>query len=242
MTSLWRACLLSARALRLADGTMRFTSPWWPEVNWPATKKVKGKKKVNQIKTQNQNLKKGTIVEDFIDVPKPLRSSDSFDREAVNEWVKESVPSLSDLSGFQRSFNTEGELEPHLSSKVQRKRNYLKKRPRGHKAKSAHDMGREYKVMKALKTQYPYVPEMIAFCDNEELIGGHFYLMERMKGVIPRKDFPKGMEVGEDRARKLCFGLFDRLIELHQVDIKKAALFRPWERTRVCEEASGGLD
>ena len=44
---------------------------------------------------------------------------------------------------------------------------------------------------------------MIAFCDNEELIGGHFYLMERIERGHPAKGFPKGMEVGEDRAKAL---------------------------------------
>ena len=125
-------------------------------MNWPATKKVKGKKRVNQIKTQNQNLKKGTIVEDFIDVPKPLRSSDSFDREAVNEWVKESVPSLSDLSGVPEVFQYRGGAS-NLTYllKYKEKEIILRRPPRGHKAKSAHDMGREYKVMKASKLNTP---------------------------------------------------------------------------------------
>ena len=162
------------------------------------------------------------IVEDFIDGPKPLRDSDSFDLMALNDWVRENVPSL---SGTPEIFQYRGGAS-NLTYllKYKEKDIILRRPPPGHKAKSAHDMGREYKVMKALKNQYPYVPEMIAFCENEDLIGGQFYLMERMKGIIPRKDFPKGMKIDKESARKLCFSIFDRLIELHQVDVEKAGL------------------
>ena len=34
-------------------------------------------------------------MEDFIDGPKPLRDSDSFDLMALNDWVRENAPSLS---------------------------------------------------------------------------------------------------------------------------------------------------
>src|SRR5690554_7417696 len=51
----------------------------------------------------------------------------------------------------------------------------LRRPPIGHKAAGAHDMKREFSVMDRLKPAYPYVPKMIAFCDDDSVIGGDFY-------------------------------------------------------------------
>ena len=45
--------------------------------------------------------------------------------------------------------------------------------------------------MQALKPVYPSVPDIIAICDDHEVLGCDFYVMERMKGIILRRTFPK---------------------------------------------------
>ncbi|HET8707990.1 MAG TPA: phosphotransferase family protein [Pseudomonadales bacterium] len=100
----------------------------------------------------------------------------------------------------------------------------LRRPPFGRKAKSAHDMAREAKVLQALKPVYPYVPTVVALCQDEAVMGCDFYVMERLNGFIIRKDFPQDMTLSAEQARKLCFNLFDRMIELHQVDVEKAGL------------------
>jgi len=47
----------------------------------------------------------------------------------------------------------------------------LRRPPFGHKAKSAHDMLREARIMDALKPVYPYVPNIIAICDDHSVLG-----------------------------------------------------------------------
>jgi aminoglycoside phosphotransferase (APT) family kinase protein len=96
----------------------------------------------------------------------------------------------------------------------------LRRPPKGTKAKSAHDMVREYTVQKSLKDAYPYVPKMIALCTDEDVIGADFYVMERMEGIIPRANLPKGIDLNEEQTRALCTNVIDALIELHQVDYK----------------------
>jgi aminoglycoside phosphotransferase (APT) family kinase protein len=44
-------------------------------------------------------------------------------------------------------------------------------------------MLREYNVMAQLKPVYPYVPEMLAFCDDHSVIDCDFYVMEKLVGV-----------------------------------------------------------
>jgi aminoglycoside phosphotransferase (APT) family kinase protein len=97
----------------------------------------------------------------------------------------------------------------------------LRRPPFGTKAKSAHDMKREFTIQRALAPHYRYVPEMIAYCDDSSVIGSEFYVMEKLTGIIPRANLPRGLEVD---ARLLCTNVLDTLIELHQVDPESAGL------------------
>lgn len=100
----------------------------------------------------------------------------------------------------------------------------LRRPPFGHKAKGAHDMKRESSIMQALKPVYPHVPKVYAWSDGTGVMDSEFYVMECIKGMIPRKDLPKDMPMSPEDARKLCLSVIDRLIELHQVDYKAAGL------------------
>jgi aminoglycoside phosphotransferase (APT) family kinase protein len=100
----------------------------------------------------------------------------------------------------------------------------LRRPPAGTKAKSAHDMGREYRVQKSLKPVFPYVPEMVAYCEDTSVIGVDFYVMQRVVGIIPRKNLPRGLSLPPATVRQLCLNALDALIELHQVDYQAAGL------------------
>jgi len=100
----------------------------------------------------------------------------------------------------------------------------LRRAPAGTKAKSAHDMGREYRLQKALKPAFPYVPEMLLYCEDTDVIGTDFYVMERLEGIIPRKNMPKDLTLPAAEVETLCRNMLDRLIELHQVDLDRTGL------------------
>ncbi|KFE34254.1 phosphotransferase family protein [Thioclava atlantica] len=95
----------------------------------------------------------------------------------------------------------------------------LRRPPAGTRAKSAHDMGREYRLQKALKPHFPLVPNMRAYCQDEAVIGAEFYLMDRIVGIIPRKNLPRGMVLPPNQVRHLCENVLEVLIALHRVDI-----------------------
>ncbi|MFY9180012.1 MAG: phosphotransferase family protein [Venatoribacter sp.] len=163
----------------------------------------------------------------FIDEAKALRDSDSFDVQAVHAWLKEQSHDYGDELPQVRQFSGgASNLTYHLKYPDKYADNdlILRRPPAGKKAAGAHDMKREFSVMARLKPVYPYVPKMIAFCDDDRVLGSDFYIMERMRGIIPRANFPRGMQVTPEQARKLGFASFDKLIELHQVDIHAAGL------------------
>ena len=163
----------------------------------------------------------------FIDEAKSLRTSDAFDVQAVHQWLNtqgydfgEQLPEVKQFSGGASN------LTYHLKYDETYPDNdlILRRPPVGKKAAGAHDMQREYSVMARLKPVYPYVPKMIAFCEDERILGSEFYIMQRMRGIIPRANLPKGMRLTPEQARTLCYSVVDKLIELHQVDIHQAAL------------------
>lgn len=100
----------------------------------------------------------------------------------------------------------------------------LRRAPLGKKAKGAHDMPREFHLQQKLKPHYPYVPEMIAVCEDEEVLGSTFYLMERLEGFIPRKNLPRQLSWERKTVNKLCYSFWDKLIELHQIDYQREGL------------------
>lgn len=100
----------------------------------------------------------------------------------------------------------------------------LRRPPRGHKAKSAHDMVREYRIQSALRNVYPVVPEMIALCEEESVLGADFYVMSRIRGWIPRGVLPEGLALDAGQARAMCLAVLDQMIALHQVDVAEAGL------------------
>lgn len=95
----------------------------------------------------------------------------------------------------------------------------LRRPPFGHKAKGAHDMAREARVMRLLKPVYPVVPEVLAVGDDTSVMGCEFYVMERIAGIIPRQDLPAELGFGEAESRRLCLNVIDKLVELHTIPL-----------------------
>ena len=64
----------------------------------------------------------------------------------------------------------------------------LRRPPLGHVLATAHDMGREFRVISALGTTAVPVPEALAFCDDVAVNGTPFYVMGFVEGHIIRDD------------------------------------------------------
>lgn len=98
----------------------------------------------------------------------------------------------------------------------------LRRPPVGSKVKSAHDMGREVSVLSKLAPVFDRAPRVIAYRDEPDVLGAPFYLMERRRGVILRKELPPELDAA--KIRNLCDVLVDTLVDLHAVDYNAAGL------------------
>ena len=151
-----------------------------------------------------------------------IRKGEELDIDAVHAWLATQLPGLAgrpdvtQYSGGASNWTYRLAYDSHDL--------ILRRPPAGTKAKSAHDMGREYRIQRALKPVFPYVPAMRAFCEDPSVIGADFYVMDRVSGIIPRKNMPRGVDLDRDTVRQLCLNVLDTMVELHQVDYRAAGL------------------
>ncbi|GAA5039427.1 phosphotransferase family protein [Thermocatellispora tengchongensis] len=93
----------------------------------------------------------------------------------------------------------------------------LRRPPLGHILDTAHDMGREYRVMSALAGTGVPVPATYALCTDDSVIGAPFYIMEKVEGT-PFRNAADLAPLGPERVRTISLRLVDTLAALHDVD------------------------
>lgn len=151
-----------------------------------------------------------------------VRGEDAFDVEAVRTWLAARGTELAGPIEVQQFGGGASNLT--YSLRTADADLILRRPPGGSKAKGAHDMGREYRIQDGLKAVFPLVPQMVAYCDDESVIGSEFYVMQRVNGIIPRRDFPPEVSLDEAQTRQLCTNALDVLIALHRVDVDATPL------------------
>lgn len=100
----------------------------------------------------------------------------------------------------------------------------LRRPPLGPVAKSAHDMGREYRVLSVLHQALPVAPKAHLYCDDSSIIGADFFVMERCRGIVVRTSIPKGYEQVENAPQQMSQALIDTLADFHAVDYETIGL------------------
>lgn len=101
----------------------------------------------------------------------------------------------------------------------------LRRPPFGEKIAKAHDMGREYRILESLqRAGYSKSPRPILLCEDENVFGAPFFLMESVDGFILRNKIPDGMEFHSVDFKLLSKNALDCLIELHALELEHSGL------------------
>lgn len=151
-----------------------------------------------------------------------IRPGEELEPEAVAEFLANQALGFSgpvSITQFPSGFSNLTYLVEGAGRQL-----VLRRPPHGTKAKTAHDMAREYKVLSALHPVFPYCPRPVAFCDDPAVMGCQFYVMERIKGIILRKAIPAELDFGPERMKALCQRMLAVMAELHAVDYAAAGL------------------
>lgn len=152
---------------------------------------------------------------------RPVRPGEELDAAPLEVWLRERLdlpPEPLEIEQFPG-----GHSNLTYLLRFGQREMVLRRPPFGSKVKTAHDMGRELRVLSRLQGHYPKAPATLAHCDGPEVIGATFYVMERVRGVILRDQrLPAG--ITPERMRTLSEALVDGLAELHGVDVQEAGL------------------
>ena len=93
----------------------------------------------------------------------------------------------------------------------------LRRPPLGHVLESAHDMGREYRVISALAGSEVPVPQPLALCRDDGVNGAPFYVMDFVPGVVPH-DAEAARAVPHGRRRELSVDVVRVVAALHSLE------------------------
>ncbi|WP_017580971.1 phosphotransferase family protein [Nocardiopsis valliformis] len=99
----------------------------------------------------------------------------------------------------------------------------VRRPPLGHVLATAHDMPREYRVMTALRDTSVPVPHTHVLCEDTEVLGAPFYVMEHVAGT-PFRTLDEIAPLGTEGVRKVADGLITTLGNLHAVDPAEVGL------------------
>ena len=100
----------------------------------------------------------------------------------------------------------------------------LRRGPLGPVAPKAHDMAREYKVLKAVHPFFRPAPEVFLVCEDPSIVGAVFFIMERRHGIVVRDRVPPELDAFPDYPQRVSRGFVDCLVDLHSIDIEKRGL------------------
>jgi len=152
----------------------------------------------------------------------PVRKGEDLDWTSLDRHLKRVLPHLEGEVGVSQFAGGKSNLTYRL--KYANDDLVVRRPPFGTKAKTAHSMIREYRIMNELKPVYPSVPDTLYYSDDESVIGSEFYVMRKVDGVLISNQIPAEWNFTPEDTRRFCTAFWEKLIELHQVDCIEAGL------------------
>lgn len=157
-----------------------------------------------------------------VDETAAVRAGEELDAGRLEPYLRDLLPGEGD--GFEIRQFPGGHSNLTYAVRLGERELVLRRPPFGSTVKSAHDMGREYRILSAVRDQYPYAPRVLDYCEDDSVIGAKFYVMERIQGVVLRRERPADWDAPPETVRAICTNFVKALAELHAVDWKSAGL------------------
>lgn len=147
-------------------------------------------------------------------------STQDLDLSQLEPWLRRHVPDFAGPLSAEKFAG--GQSNPTFKLTAGNKQYVLRRKPPGELLASAHAVDREYRVLDALRHTDVPVPQAIALCEDDEVIGSMFYVMEHLEGrifwdpAVPEVDNTERTAIYDEMNRVLA--------ALHSVDINAVGL------------------
>ena len=151
-----------------------------------------------------------------------VRLGEELDRAALIEYLNRHLPEGAHEIEVEQFPSGHSNLVYLVRTDV---REYVLRRPPlGPVAPKAHDMAREYKLLRAVHPHFPEAPQVFLLCEDPSVISGTFFLMERRTGAIIRDSMPQELAAIPDYAHWISEAFIDCLVRLHSIDVSQPGL------------------
>jgi aminoglycoside phosphotransferase (APT) family kinase protein len=142
---------------------------------------------------------------------------EGIDQDGVARWFADNVPEAAPPLSFKRISGGRSNLTYSVRDSAGRSW-ALRRPPLGKRLGSAHDMGREHRVIAALADTDVPVPPVAGMCDDEGVNGAPFYVMEFVEGPVLRSRAEAEEHFDPDERRAIGERVADTLDAIHAVD------------------------
>jgi aminoglycoside phosphotransferase (APT) family kinase protein len=160
---------------------------------------------------------------------KPVRASEQLDWGALANYLRERLTTIMGLR-FAGAAPMTVEQFPGGHSNLTYLLRFgdqefvMRRPPLGPVPPRAHDMAREFRILKAVHPVFPLAPQPFVLCEDASVIGSIFYIMERRHGLVVRSDEPPELGDRPEARRRASKAIVDALADLHNVDIEAYGL------------------
>jgi aminoglycoside phosphotransferase (APT) family kinase protein len=156
----------------------------------------------------------------------PVSEDALVDEAALRAWLADELPRDQPDPRLEVARHGEGKSNETFFVTWGKDELVLRRPPRGAFLPTAHDVIREYRVLSALQQVGGVrIPRPVAACEDEDVIGAEFYLMERLEGEVVRRELSERWQPARHH-EAIGTELVDTLAELHNLD---------WQGTPVAD-------
>ena len=157
-----------------------------------------------------------------MDKAKEIRKGEELNWDKLTSYLKEVMPELQGEMKVAQFHGGHANLTYLLNFADQEL--VLRRPPFGKIAPGAHDMKREYRVLSKLYPHFPQAPKAFHLCEDPEIIGAIFVVMERRNGIVVRYEVPEMFRSFENVEERLTTALMKAEAALHTVNVEEAGL------------------
>lgn len=152
----------------------------------------------------------------------PVRIDEAFDEARLAEYLRGKLPGAEGPLHVRQFGGGLANLTYLLDYGS---RQYaLRRPPLGPVAESAHDMEREYRALSVLQRAFPLAPQAHLHCEDEDVIGAQFIVMERRRGIVIHRVLPETFARLPDAPPRIGYATVDALADFHAVDYSALGL------------------
>jgi len=154
----------------------------------------------------------------------PIRPEEAFDEGSVASYLTHHLPDLFGSGPIVFDQFPGGAANLTYRAVTESGDEYvLRRAPLGEVAEGGHDMAREYRVLSNIWRSYPLAPRAFHYCHNPDVMGKPFFVMERRRGHVIRREWPTELSSPEAKV-EVAESLVDGLADLHLVNPEEAGL------------------